>query len=57
MKRNYGHKRHTASSAGFTLIELLISLLILTIVSGIIFQRISTIVQRSQAEAEDNGPQ
>jgi len=51
MKRNYGHKRHTASSAGFTLIELLISLLILTIVSGIIFQRISTIVQRSQAEA------
>ena len=50
MKRIHRHRRSANSNAGFTLIELLISLLILTIVTGIIFRRIATIVERSQAE-------
>ena len=50
MKRIHQRNKRD-SAAGFTLVELLISLLILTVVTGIIFRRIAMIVQRSQAEA------
>src|SRR5579864_1115914 len=51
LKKSSAVAQHNSSQSGFTLVELLVSLLILMIVSGAVFEQINRMQKRSASEA------